>query len=138
MNLCLIVSNIWKLSCADQSYLDLYFKLHCATHRPNLLKKTIIKRRKHVPTAGGVTTRRVTDHAVVAEALVAFVRLNYVVYLERRRATEKYGSPRRRGLGGRVRLKRRGRRRMRMKKILWMSLRRSRKGQAGIPVLRGH
>ena len=58
--------------------------------------------------------------------------------MERRRATEKYGSPRRRGLGGRVRLKRRGRRRMRMRKILWMSLRRSRKGQAGIPVLRGH
>ena len=53
--------------------------------------------------------------------------------MERRRATEKYGSPRRRGLGGRVRLKRRGR----MRKILWMSLRRSRKGQAGIPVLRG-
>lgn len=58
----------------------------------------------------------------------------------RRRATEKYGSPRRRGLGGRVRLKRRGKGRMRMRKtkILWMSLSRSKKGQAGIPVLRGH
>ncbi|KII87100.1 hypothetical protein PLICRDRAFT_30569 [Plicaturopsis crispa FD-325 SS-3] len=43
----------------------LYFKLH-GTHRPNSMKKTVIKRRKRVPAAG----ERMTDRAA-AEALVA-------------------------------------------------------------------
>ena len=131
----LIVSNVWKHPCADQSYLGLYFKLHGTTHRPNSSKKTVIKRRERVPAAGGVTTGGVTDHVAVAEAHVAVGRLNWVLCLERRRATERYGSSRRRGLGGRVRLKRRGKGRKR--KILQISLRRGRKGRAGIPVLRG-
>lgn len=53
--------------------IGLYFKLH-GTHRPNSMKKTVIKRRKRVPAAGGVTTGRMTDQAA-AEALVAVGRL---------------------------------------------------------------
>ncbi|KZP11095.1 hypothetical protein FIBSPDRAFT_962536 [Athelia psychrophila] len=51
----------------------LYFKLH-GTHRPNSMKKTVIKRRKRVPAAGGVSAGRMTDQAA-AEALVAVGRL---------------------------------------------------------------
>ncbi|KAI6126127.1 hypothetical protein EDD16DRAFT_1473875 [Pisolithus croceorrhizus] len=39
----------------------LYFKLH-GTHRPNSMKKTVIKRRKRVPAAPGVSSTRITDH----------------------------------------------------------------------------
>ncbi|KAF8549876.1 hypothetical protein OG21DRAFT_1469462 [Imleria badia] len=46
----------------------LYFKLH-GTHRPNSMKKTVIKRRKRVPAAAGVSSARITDHQA-AEALV--------------------------------------------------------------------
>ncbi|KAI6124597.1 hypothetical protein EDD17DRAFT_1468877 [Pisolithus thermaeus] len=45
----------------------LYFKLH-GTHRPNSMKKTVIKRRKRVPAAPGVSSSRITDHQA-AEAL---------------------------------------------------------------------
>ncbi|KAL4078873.1 hypothetical protein V8B97DRAFT_1865004 [Scleroderma yunnanense] len=45
----------------------LYFKLH-GTHRPNSMKKTVIKRRKRVPAAAGMSTARITDHQA-AEAL---------------------------------------------------------------------
>ncbi|KAF5383855.1 hypothetical protein D9615_003791 [Tricholomella constricta] len=64
----------------------LYFKLH-GTHRPNSMKKTVIKRRKRVPAAAGATAspqqqraehlhqqNRMTDQAA-AEALVAVGRL---------------------------------------------------------------
>ncbi|TFK39585.1 hypothetical protein BDQ12DRAFT_61720 [Crucibulum laeve] len=55
----------------------LYFKLH-GTHRPNSMKKTVIKRRKRVPAAPGVNTSptsgRMSDQAA-AEALVAVGRL---------------------------------------------------------------
>ncbi|KAG6905692.1 hypothetical protein DXG01_001217 [Tephrocybe rancida] len=54
----------------------LYFKLH-GTHRPNSMKKTVIKRRKRVPaasTAPGQGVHRMTDQAA-AEALVAVGRL---------------------------------------------------------------
>ena len=92
-----IVSNVWEHPCANQSYLGLYFKLHVTTHRPNSLKKTVIKRRKRVPAARGVTTGALTDHVGVTEAHVAVGRLNWVLCLERRRAAERYGSSRRRG-----------------------------------------
>ncbi|KAG8214956.1 hypothetical protein J3R82DRAFT_8348 [Butyriboletus roseoflavus] len=46
----------------------LYFKLH-GTHRPNSMKKTVIKRRKRVPAAAGMSSARITDHQA-AEALV--------------------------------------------------------------------
>ncbi|KAI6044402.1 hypothetical protein EDC04DRAFT_2889861 [Pisolithus marmoratus] len=45
----------------------LYFKLH-GTHRPNSMKKTVIKRRKRVPAAAGMSSARITDHQA-AEAL---------------------------------------------------------------------
>jgi len=54
----------------------LYFKLH-GTHRPNSMKKTVIKRRKRVPAAGGISAGRMTDQAA-AEALVAVGRLGGV------------------------------------------------------------
>ncbi|KAF8877903.1 hypothetical protein BD779DRAFT_1556233, partial [Infundibulicybe gibba] len=51
----------------------LYFKLH-GTHRPNSMKKTVIKRRKRVPAAPGVSgSGRMSDQAA-AEALVAVGR----------------------------------------------------------------
>ncbi|KAF9449376.1 hypothetical protein P691DRAFT_759100 [Macrolepiota fuliginosa MF-IS2] len=54
----------------------LYFKLH-GTHRPNSMKKTVIKRRKRVPAAAGAsntaTSGRMSDQAA-AEALVAVGR----------------------------------------------------------------
>jgi GATA-binding protein, other eukaryote len=50
----------------------LYFKLH-GTHRPNSMKKTVIKRRKRVP-AAGVSPGRMSDQAA-AEALVAVGRI---------------------------------------------------------------
>ncbi|KAF9529600.1 hypothetical protein CPB83DRAFT_259550 [Crepidotus variabilis] len=54
----------------------LYFKLH-GTHRPNSMKKTVIKRRKRVPAAPGVSggnmSGRISDQAA-AEALVAVGR----------------------------------------------------------------
>ncbi|KAF5328234.1 hypothetical protein D9619_013425 [Psilocybe cf. subviscida] len=54
----------------------LYFKLH-GTHRPNSMKKTVIKRRKRVPAApgvgGGNLSGRMSDQAA-AEALVAVGR----------------------------------------------------------------
>ncbi|KAF5362257.1 hypothetical protein D9756_002813 [Leucocoprinus leucothites] len=54
----------------------LYFKLH-GTHRPNSMKKTVIKRRKRVPAAAGAagssTSARMSDQAA-AEALVAVGR----------------------------------------------------------------
>lgn len=54
----------------------LYFKLH-GTHRPNSMKKTVIKRRKRVPAApgsvGGVPAGRLSDQAA-AEALVSVGR----------------------------------------------------------------
>lgn len=49
----------------------LYFKLH-GTHRPNSMKKTVIKRRKRVPAAGG-SAGRLSDQAA-AEALVSVGR----------------------------------------------------------------
>lgn len=60
----------------------LYFKLH-GTHRPNSMKKTVIKRRKRVPAAPGISfsaipstspSGRLTDQAA-AEALVAVGRM---------------------------------------------------------------
>lgn len=54
----------------------LYFKLH-GTHRPNSMKKTVIKRRKRVSaagTGGGNISGRMSDQAA-AEALVAVGRL---------------------------------------------------------------
>ena len=54
-------------------WLGLYFKLH-GTHRPNSMKKTVIKRRKRVPAAGGAGGARMSDQAA-AEALVAVARL---------------------------------------------------------------
>lgn len=51
----------------------LYFKLH-GTHRPNSMKKTVIKRRKRVPAAGVGGSGRMSDQAA-AEALVAVGRL---------------------------------------------------------------
>ncbi|KAF8160008.1 hypothetical protein B0H34DRAFT_425804 [Crassisporium funariophilum] len=54
----------------------LYFKLH-GTHRPNSMKKTVIKRRKRVPAApgaGGNISGRMSDQAA-AEALVAVGRI---------------------------------------------------------------
>jgi GATA-binding protein len=48
----------------------LYFKLH-GTHRPNSMKKTVIKRRKRVPAAG--SAGRLSDQAA-AEALVSVGR----------------------------------------------------------------
>ena len=53
----------------------LYFKLH-GTHRPNSMKKTVIKRRKRVSAAGvgGNVSGRMSDQAA-AEALVAVGRL---------------------------------------------------------------
>lgn len=53
-------------------YVGLYFKLH-STHRPNSMKKTVIKRRKRVP-AAGVSPGRMSDQAA-AEALVAVGRI---------------------------------------------------------------
>ncbi|KAH7923962.1 hypothetical protein BV22DRAFT_546568 [Leucogyrophana mollusca] len=50
----------------------LYFKLH-GTHRPNSMKKTVIKRRKRVPAAAGMSSGRMSDQAA-AEALVAVGR----------------------------------------------------------------
>ncbi|EAU89984.2 hypothetical protein CC1G_05900 [Coprinopsis cinerea okayama7 len=53
----------------------LYFKLH-GTHRPNSMKKTVIKRRKRVPAApgsAGNTPGRLSDQAA-AEALVSVGR----------------------------------------------------------------
>ena len=50
------------------SSIGLYFKLH-GTHRPNSMKKTVIKRRKRVPAAAGMSSARITDHQA-AEALV--------------------------------------------------------------------
>ncbi|THU81104.1 hypothetical protein K435DRAFT_785159 [Dendrothele bispora CBS 962.96] len=53
----------------------LYFKLH-GTHRPNSMKKSVIKRRKRVPAAAGTgppIPMRMTDQAA-AEALVAVGR----------------------------------------------------------------
>ena len=81
LRLNLIVSNVWKYPCANQSQLGLYFKLH-GTHRANSLKKTVTKRQKRVPAAGGVTTRRLTGQAA-AEALVAVGRLVGVLGEER-------------------------------------------------------
>ncbi|KAH9992723.1 hypothetical protein BJV74DRAFT_834035 [Russula compacta] len=49
----------------------LYFKLH-GTHRPNSMKKTVIKRRKRVPAAGG-PAGRLSDQAA-AETLVSVGR----------------------------------------------------------------
>ena len=57
----------------------LYFKLH-GTHRPNSMKKTVIKRRKRVSaagTGGGNASGRMSDQAA-AEALVAVGRLGGV------------------------------------------------------------
>ena len=55
------------------SFSGLYFKLH-GTHRPNSMKKTVIKRRKRVPAAPGVSSGgRISDQAA-AEALVAVGR----------------------------------------------------------------
>ncbi|KAG6832122.1 hypothetical protein H0H87_002635 [Tephrocybe sp. NHM501043] len=55
----------------------LYFKLH-GTHRPNSMKKTVIKRRKRVPAAAATSPslgqHRMTDQAA-AEALVAVGRV---------------------------------------------------------------
>ncbi|KAF8662811.1 hypothetical protein AX16_001093 [Volvariella volvacea WC 439] len=51
----------------------LYFKLH-GTHRPNSMKKTVIKRRKRVPAAPGASSGRMSDQAA-AEALVAVGRI---------------------------------------------------------------
>ncbi|KAG5721838.1 hypothetical protein E4T56_gene14416 [Termitomyces sp. T112] len=53
----------------------LYFKLH-GTHRPNSMKKTVIKRRKRVPAASNTSPShvRMSDQAA-AEALVAVGRL---------------------------------------------------------------
>ncbi|THH11398.1 hypothetical protein EW146_g8058 [Bondarzewia mesenterica] len=50
----------------------LYFKLH-GTHRPNSMKKTVIKRRKRVPAAG--PQGRMSDQAA-AEALVSVGRVH--------------------------------------------------------------
>ncbi|KAG7093275.1 hypothetical protein E1B28_006958 [Marasmius oreades] len=54
----------------------LYYKLH-GTHRPNSMKKSVIKRRKRVPAAGGagatVMPMRMTDPAA-AETLVSLGR----------------------------------------------------------------
>ena len=59
------------------SFAGLYFKLH-GTHRPNSMKKTVIKRRKRVSAAGvgggGNISGRMSDQAA-AEALVAVGRL---------------------------------------------------------------
>ena len=84
LRLNLIVSNAWKHLCANQFYLTLYLKLH-GTHRPNTVKKTVIKRQKRVPAAGAVTTGRMTDQAA-AEASVVFGQL---LYSGRRGATGK-------------------------------------------------
>ena len=57
-------------------FAGLYFKLH-GTHRPNSMKKTVIKRRKRVSAAGvggGNISGRMSDQAA-AEALVAVGRL---------------------------------------------------------------
>ena len=55
------------------SGVGLFFKLH-GTHRPNSMKKTVIKRRKRVPAASGAAaTGRMSDQAA-AEALVAVGR----------------------------------------------------------------
>ena len=63
--------------CLFSSYLGLYFKLH-GTHRPNSMKKTVIKRRKRVPAAPGAgnVSGRMSDQAA-AEALVAVGRVNH-------------------------------------------------------------
>ena len=52
------------------SHVGLYFKLH-GTHRPNSMKKTVIKRRKRVPAAS--SAGRLSDQAA-AEALVSVGR----------------------------------------------------------------
>src|SRR6266404_7123238 len=52
------------------SSIGLYFKLH-GTHRPNSMKKTVIKRRKRVPAAS--PAGRLSDQAA-AEALVSVSR----------------------------------------------------------------
>jgi GATA-binding protein len=67
-----LIYDTWALT-APTIMTGLYFKLH-GTHRPNSMKKTVIKRRKRVPAAGGVTAGRMTDQAA-AEALVAVGRL---------------------------------------------------------------
>lgn len=62
------------------TFIGLYFKLH-GTHRPNSMKKTVIKRRKRVPAApgvgGGNISGRMSDQAA-AEALVAVGRIGGV------------------------------------------------------------
>ncbi|KZV96790.1 hypothetical protein EXIGLDRAFT_732358 [Exidia glandulosa HHB12029] len=50
----------------------LYLKLH-GTHRPNSMKKTIIKRRKRVPAAAGMAVTRMAEQAA-AETLLAVGR----------------------------------------------------------------
>ncbi|KAG6888144.1 hypothetical protein C0992_009516 [Termitomyces sp. T32_za158] len=56
----------------------LYFKLH-GTHRPNSMKKTVIKRRKRVPAAATATPAHAQPHRMsdqaAAEALVAVGRV---------------------------------------------------------------
>lgn len=58
--------------------LGLYFKLH-GTHRPNSMKKTVIKRRKRVPAASTTSSAHAQPHRMsdqaAAEALVAVGRV---------------------------------------------------------------
>ena len=56
----------------------LYFKLH-GTHRPNSMKKTVIKRRKRVPAAPGgspVAQDRVMTDQAAAEVLASVGRMS--------------------------------------------------------------
>ena len=75
LRLNLIVSDVWKVPCVNQSHLGLYFKPH-GTHRPYSTKKTVIKRWKRVP--AGVTTERMTEQ-ITAEGPVAVGRLGGVL-----------------------------------------------------------
>ncbi|KAJ3491624.1 hypothetical protein NLI96_g555 [Meripilus lineatus] len=70
-----IAPNVW-MTCVfsilyDTEFLGLYFKLH-GTHRPNSMKKTVIKRRKRVPAAPGSSspTHPSTSHPMSAERIV--------------------------------------------------------------------
>ncbi len=71
----------------------LYFKLH-GTHRPNSMKKTVIKRRKRVPAAG--SAGRLSDQAA-AEALVSVGVPPFVPPRETRRKGQGKGRGRRGG-----------------------------------------
>lgn len=67
------VLGLWGSVLTRILFAGLYFKLH-GTHRPNSMKKTVIKRRKRVPAAAGMSSGRMSDQAA-AEALVSVGRL---------------------------------------------------------------